>query len=225
MACTPYYARKQINFHENDRFEADPGSMQFWTGVKECFLGSQWFESLILKKYPEYFQLRFGDISLVLPDFLSMFRKELFLQRHEIGYHIGPHTDIPTRVFTCIFSFAERPGFERYGTELLAHKDRMVRCWGNDHYDMCDFIVRKIAEYKPNNFFLFFKTCESFHSVIGITSDVPNQRYGMQFQFYEPRQGLLKDLSAPDLVATRHVRGETAVKRAKRALKVLLGRA
>jgi hypothetical protein len=85
-----------------------------------------------------------------------MFRKELFLQRHEIGYHIGPHTDIPTRVFTCIFSFAERPGFERFGTELLAHKDRMVRCWGNDHYDMSDFVVRKVAEYKPNNFFLFF---------------------------------------------------------------------
>jgi hypothetical protein len=181
-------------------------------------------KSLILKKYPEYFQLRFGDISLD-PDFLVMFRKELFLQRHEIGYHIGPHTDIPTRVFTCIFSFAERPGFERFGTELLAHKDRMVRCWGNDHYDMSDFVVRKVAEYKPNNFFLFFKTRQSFHSVTGITSDVPNQRYGMQFQFYEPGQGLLKDLSAPDLVATRHVRSETAVKRAKRALKVLLGRA
>ena len=112
-------------------------------------------KSLILKKYPEYFQLRFGDISQD-PDFLVMFRKELFLQRHEIGYHIGPHTDIPTRVFTCIFSFAERPGFERFGTELLAHKDRMVRCWGNDHYDMSDFVVRKVAEYKPNNFFLFF---------------------------------------------------------------------
>ena len=50
-------------------------------------------------------------------------------------------------------------------------------------------------------------------------------KYGMQFQFYEPGQGLLKDLSALDLVATRHVRSETAVKRAKRALKVLLGRA
>jgi hypothetical protein len=113
---------------------------------------------------------------------------------------------VGTRVFTCIFSFAEREGFEEYGTELLAHKDKLVRCWGNDHYKPDDFVVKKIAPYKPNNFLLFFKTRQSFHSVKAITNDVPNQRYGMQFQFYEPAGGVFKDLSVPDLMMIKQKR-------------------
>ncbi len=200
---TPYFARKQINFHANMAFEATAEASRFWSELKNCFLGDSWFEGLILKKYDDYFRLRFGDL-VEAPGFLGYFRKELFLQRHEPGYYIGPHTDIPTRVFTCIFSFASCPGFEEYGTELLAHSDPLVRCWGNDHYAPDEFVVKKVAPYKPNNFLLFFKTRHSFHSVKPITYEVPNQRYGMQFQFYEPRQGLFKDLSMPDLMITQH---------------------
>ncbi len=200
---TPYHARKQINFHANMAFEASAEASRFWSELKACFLGDSWFEGLVLKKYDDYFRLRFGDL-VEEPDFLGHFRKELFLQRHEPGYYIGPHTDIPTRVFTCIFSFASRPGFEEYGTELLAHRDPLVRCWGNDHYAPDEFVVKKVAPYKPNNFLLFFKTRHSFHSVKPITTELPNQRYGMQFQFYEPRQGLFRDLSMPDLMITRH---------------------
>jgi hypothetical protein len=171
--------------------------------LKNCFLGSNWFEGLVAKKYSEYFRIRFGDL-VEEPKFLTYFRKELFLQRHEPGYYIGPHTDIPTRVFTCIFSFAAGPGFEDLGTQLLAHKDPLVRCWGNDHYSPDDFVIKKLAPYTANNFLLFFKTRQSFHSVKDIGNEVPNQRYGMQFQFYEPGGGLFKDLSVPDLLATKH---------------------
>lgn len=34
--------------------------------------------------------------------------KELCLQRRIPDYRIGPHNDIATRAFTCIFSFANR---------------------------------------------------------------------------------------------------------------------
>jgi hypothetical protein len=200
---TPYHARKQINFHANAAFEARPEAAAFWNDLKSCFLSDPWFEGVVQKKYDEYFQLRFGDLAGE-PEFLTYFRKELFLQRHEPGYYIGPHTDIPTRVFTCIFAFASASGFEEYGTELLAPKDPLVRCWGNDHYAPDGFAVKKIAPYSPNNFLLFFKTRQSFHSVKAITDEVPNQRYGMQFQFYEPGSGLFKDLSVPDLMSTKH---------------------
>ena len=80
----------------------------------------------------------------------------------------------------------------------------LIRCWGNDHYAPDNFVVKGIAPYKPNNFLLFFKTRQSFHSVKAITNEVPNQRYGMQFQFYEPGNGLFKDLSVPDLMSTKH---------------------
>jgi hypothetical protein len=199
---TPYHARKQINFHANVALEAAPDAAQFWGNLKSCFLGDNWFESVVAHKYSEYFNLRFGDL-VDDPKFFTYFRKELFLQRHDPGYYIGPHTDIPTRIFTCIFSFADRHGYEDFGTELLAHNDPLVRCWGNDHYAPDDFVIKKIAPYRPNNFLLFFKTRHSFHSVRAITEDVPNQRYGMQFQLYEPPKGVFRDLSVPDLLATK----------------------
>lgn len=214
---TPYYARKQINFHANDAFEAKDEEARFWGEIAACFLADHWFESVVLGKYRDYFLVRFGEI-VERPDFFSLFRKELFLQRHEPGYYIGPHTDIPTRVFTCIFSFAERSGFEEYGTQLLSHKDPLVRCWGLDHYPADDFVVRKVAPYKPNNLLLFFKTRHSFHSVKAIDEKIPGQRYGMQFQLYEPRGGVFRDLSAPELM---HVQIGGLASRLKRAARTL----
>lgn len=212
---TPYYARKQINFHRGQKFEAPAEQMAFWNALKSEFLAETWFETAIVRKYEEYFQLRFGDL-IHEPDFVDLFTKEFFLQRHEPGYYIGPHTDIPARVFTCIFSLAAREGFEEFGTNLLAPKDRMDRCWGNDHYPPEDFEIVKVAPYKPNNFLLFFKTRQSFHSVSAITEDVPNQRYGMQFQFYEPSGGLLRDRSAPDLMKVIRVNKVGRLKLAQR---------
>jgi len=217
---TPYFARKQINFHEQHLFNASPEQHAFWQELQDVFLTDNWFEKTVMAKYPDFFRLRFGDL-VDEADFFSMFKREMFLQRHEPGYYIGPHTDIATRVFTCIFSFAARPGFEEFGTELLVPKDRMARCWGNDHYAPELFTVQKLAPYKPNNFLLFFKTRHSFHAVRDITHDVPNQRYGMQFQFYEPVGGLLRDLSAPDLMEVKFKQGLRG--RVKRAVKVLAG--
>lgn len=196
---TPYHARKQINFHRDQAFEAPANEQAFWEDFKAVFLGDDWFPALVANKFSQLFRYRFGDLMDEV-DVFSLFRRELFLQRHEPGYYIGPHTDVPARVFTCIFSLAREEGWEKYGTELLAPKDRLDRCWGNDHYSYDRFEVKKIAPYKPNNFLLFHKTRQSFHSVTSITEEVPDQRYGMQFQFYEPHGGLFNDLSEPELM-------------------------
>jgi hypothetical protein len=214
---TPYEALKQINFHKNDHFEANQDDRLFWDGIAACFLTEDhWFERLVMAKYPEYFSIRFGDF-VSHPEFFSGFRREFFLQRHEPGYYIGPHTDIPTRVFTCIFSFAARPGFDEFGTQLLAPRNPLHRCWGNNHYKPDGFEVVKTAPYKPNNFLLFFKTRQSFHAVRDIDDTVPNQRYGAQFQFYEKRGGVFEDLSVPDLMTVQHSK-EGVVTRIKKAL-------
>ena len=219
---TPYHARKQINFHQTETFIAAPEQQAFWHALKQVFLADTWFAQIVMQKYPDYFRLRFGDL-VDQPDFLALFKREMFLQRHEPGYYIGPHTDIATRVFTCIFAFAASPGFEEFGTELLVHKDRLTRCWGNDHHAPADFTLKKLAPYKPNNFLLFFKTRHSFHAVPDVTDAVPNQRYGMQFQFYEPPGGLLRDLSAPGLMDVKFKQGLRD--RVRRAIKVIAGTA
>jgi hypothetical protein len=179
-----------------------PEHRAFWETMKACFLADSWFPNLIIATYREYFVLRFGELTET-DGFSGLLRKELFLQQHDAGFYIGPHTDIPTRIATCIFSFADRPGFEEYGTQLCVHRDPLVRCWGNNHYPPEDFVVRKVAPYRPNNFLLFFKTRQSFHSVKTIDAAVPNRRYGMQFQLYEPPRGLFRDLSEPDLMLPR----------------------
>lgn len=202
---TPYYARKQINFHANDEIITNKEEGKFWNQIKVCFLGDHWFEKTVLNKYKDYFIIRFGEL-IEDEDFFDLFRREFFLQRHESGYYIGPHTDIPTRVFTCIFSFADRDGFEEFGTQLCAPEHRLTRCWGNNHYSPDKFLVKKVAAFKPNNFLLFFKTRQSFHSVKVINDTIPNQRYGMQFQFYEPPGGLFEDLSEPKLFVSRHAK-------------------
>jgi hypothetical protein len=198
-ARTPYFARKQIDLGTGVLFDGPPAATAFWTRIRDAFLAGNWFERLVFAKHETYFRLRFGDL-VDDDDFFSLMCTQLFLQRHDPGFHIGPHTDLPTRIFTCIFSFADRDGYEEYGTQLLAHEDRLVRCWGKDHYSPEDFVVRKLVPYRPNNFLLFFKTRQSFHSVAAIDDTVPNQRYGMQFQFHEPQGGVFRDLSEPELM-------------------------
>jgi hypothetical protein len=63
--------------------------------------------------------------------------------------------------------------------------------------------MEKLAPYKPNTVLIFFKTRHSFHAVKAIDGSVPNQRYGMQFQVYEPKGGLFRDLSEPHLLGSR----------------------
>ena len=198
-ARTPYHARKQVDLRAPEIPAATPEAASFWRGIRDSLTGEDWFARLIVAQFPDYFRLRFGDL-LDAADFYALMQTQLFLQRHEPGFAIGPHTDLPTRVFTCIFSFAESDGFEAFGTQLLAHKDRLVRCWGADHYAPGDFVVRKLVPYRPNGFLLFFKTRHSFHAVAPVTDEVPNQRYGMQFQFHEPPGGVFTDLSVPDLM-------------------------
>lgn len=198
---TPYADRKQVDLRR-ERPDVPAESLAFWQTIRACFLADHWFQRRIVAAYEEYFALRFGDL-VKDHDFYSLLSTELFLQRHERGFFIGPHTDLATRVFTCIFSFADRPGFEAYGTQLLAHRDRLVRCFGNDHHARDEFVVRKLAPYKPNNAFLFFKTRQSFHAVPVIDTDLPNDRYGMQFQFHEPPGGVFRDLSTPNLMQFR----------------------
>lgn len=208
---TPYYARKQINFHEGPEFSATPEEREFWQDIKDVFLSDFWFEKLVYAKYSDFFDIRFGELAKDGAIFSHLY-KQLFLQRHDPGYYIGPHTDIPTRVFTCIFSFSDREGFDEFGTQLCQHEDRLARCWGNDHYKPDEFTIVKTAPYRPNNFLLFFKTRQSFHAVQAIDDTVPNQRYGMQFQLYEPGNGLFRDLSEPNIMGRNHSK-KTALQR------------
>jgi len=198
---TPYDRRKQIDI-EKDDINLDAEGERFWAMLGEAFMGDDWFAKLVYKLYPPYFDLRFGECVLE-PQFFSRLRRKLVVQRHDAGFRIGPHTDAPHRVFTAIFTFATRPGFEEYGTEFVRPRDPLVRCWGDLHHRAEDFDVVKVAKYSPNSFLVFFKTRQSFHSVKTLIADIPNDRYGAQLAYYEPSGGIFRDLSRPDLMENR----------------------
>lgn len=198
---TPYHLRKQIDL-ENGLADAPVDVRSFWNMVAEALVGDDWFAKQVYKTYTPFFEIRFGE-AVLQPDFFDGLRHMLIVQRHDRGYSIGPHTDSPHRVFTCIFAFAEGPGFERFGTQFVRPKDPLVRCYGDLHHRPEDFEVARVADYAPNRLVVFFKTRQSFHSVREIDQDIPGDRYGMQLGYYEPKQGLFRDLSRPDLMADK----------------------
>jgi hypothetical protein len=201
-ARTPYERRKQIKLTSLDGIVAGADDRGFWGGIADLFLRDEWFFNLVVSTLPQYFEFRFGE-AMQWPDLWLRLRREVFLQRHEANYFIGPHTDVPSRIFTCLFSLAETSGFEEYGTQILRPRDSTVRCSGRIHHEFDGFDVVETVPYAANQFLLFFKTRQSFHAVKRIPGNIPNQRFGMQLQCYEPGFGLFKDLSHPDLMASQ----------------------
>jgi len=198
---TPYDRRKQIDFATED-FTAPVAAKEFWSTLASAMLEDDCFARQVRRVYPAYFDLRFGE-AMLDDAFFSRLKRMLFVQRHEPDYSIGPHTDSPHRVFTCIFAFADGSGFEQYGTQFVRPRDPDVRCWGDLHHSPNEFEVVEVAPYAPNSMVLFFKTRHSFHSVRTIPNNLPNERYGMQLGYYEPSDGLFRDLSRPDLMEKR----------------------
>lgn len=198
---TPYDRRKQIDI-EREQFSAGAEGKRFWTVVSEALMGGDWLAKQVYKLYPPFFDLRFGE-AVLSPTFFGQLRRKLVLQRHDPGFRIGPHTDAPHRVFTCIFAFADGPGYEEYGTEFVRPRDPLVRCWGDLHHNREEFEVVNVANYARNSFLVFFKTRHSFHSVKPLVAGIPNDRYGAQLSYYEPSGGLFRDLSRPDMMENR----------------------
>lgn len=206
---TPYYLRNQINLLSNpDIFVKDSP----WSLLHQTFNELSWFLNSVSSIWPDYFHIRFGD-TFSQGDLYSQLESECFLQRHDSGFYLGPHTDLPTRVFTSIFSFAQ-DNSPFLGTNLLRHKDPRVRCWGDKHHPPDNFETYMNTGYNRNQLFIFFKTRHSFHSVplIKDTNIPSNGRLGLQIQCYEPKGGLFDDLSRPDLMQNRHIKTNAATK-------------
>ena len=183
-----------------------------WSLLGDAFDNAAWLGPTLRDRFPEYFDLRFGDIGAVEQagvdgdgagergGFWGRLHTRTFLQRHEPGYQLDAHTDIPTRIATCIFNFPPGAGYEQAGTQFLEPLDPRWRCTGNSHYPIDGFRVVASSPYAPNTGVVFFKTRHSWHAVSAEVSNVPGGRFGMQVQLYEPDDGALVDLSAPDLL-------------------------
>lgn len=221
-----YDRRFQLDLDPDHR-EVDVGP---WSTIGDAFADPSWLGPVLRRRHPEYFEFRFGDIDAIERDgstagFWSRLHTRAFLQRHEPGFRLDAHTDIPTRIATCIFSLPVEPGHEDAGTRLLEPLDPRWRCTGNSHHPIDGFRVVTIAPYAPNTCLVFFKTRDSWHSVPPEAATVPGGRFGMQVQLYEPDEGAVLDLSAPDLVRNGQFRDPTVATRVRRKVRSMSGAA
>lgn len=198
-----------------------------WPQIGDAFSDPAWLGPVLRERFPEFFDLRFGDIDAIEaqpPGFWDRLHTRTFLQRHEDGYRLDAHTDIPTRIATCIFSFPPGAGFEDAGTQLLEPLDPRWRCSGNRHHPLDGFRVVGTAPYAPNSCLVFFNTRHSWHAVSPDVARVPGGRLGMQVQLYEPEDGAVVDLSDPDHVRNRQFRPDRLHEKVGRRLRHELGR-
>lgn len=201
-----------------------------WTVVGDAFSDPTWLGPLLRDRYPAYFDLRFGDIDAIEADattggFWRTLHTRTFLQRHEPGFRLDAHTDIPTRIATCVFNLPSESGWEGAGTRLLEPLDPRLRCSGNLHHPIDGFRVVETVPYSPNTCLVFFKTRHSWHSVSPDAAKVPGGRLGLQVQLYEPETGAVVDLSAPDLLRNGQFRRESVPERVRSALRRAAGTA
>ena len=189
---TPYWRRKQIALPKGLPAAAPQGLLACWRTLARAVQEGGWWVKLMTRRFPAYFAQRYGPLTEA-DDFADHFDCQQFLQRHEPGYSIGPHTDVPSRVVTAIFSLADGPGFEDYGTQLCLPNDRRFRSDGRMHYDPSLFQVTKVAPYAPNRLLLFTRPKHSFHAVARMDPPPPNGRFGMQVQVWERNHAIFRD--------------------------------
>jgi hypothetical protein len=118
------------------------------------------FARALVSKFSQSFYKRFGDKGLA-PRLTS----ECLLVQDTTNYALGPHTDSPRKVITCLFYLPERASRSHLGTSLYVPTVRSFTCKGGPHYPREAFDKVASMPYIPNALFAFVKTNKSFHGV------------------------------------------------------------
>jgi hypothetical protein len=116
---------------------------------------------------------KYSIATLVYPDLRLRFfeqpdvalKSTMSLGRNKAGFILGPHTDMPHRVFTLIFYLPKDDLNWETGTSLYRSIDSGFSCPGGPHHGFDNFIKLATIKFLPNMAFGFFKSDNSFHGV------------------------------------------------------------
>lgn len=131
----------------------------FWAAMADWLTGRDFVTAIVQKSAP-YLLARFGQSCA---GFRYGARAQLVSDRG--GFSLGPHTDIPSRVFNLLFYCPQTDQVREFGTTLYAPKRSGFRCPGGPHYPFTDFNRVTTIDFLPNRLFGFFKTDQSWHGV------------------------------------------------------------
>lgn len=90
---------------------------------------------------------------------------ETFLIRDRANYALGPHTDSPKKLISCLIYLPPDDSHPELGTSVYLPKDRGFTCPGGPHHDFEGFDHVSTIPYRPNRFVAFPKTDAAFHGV------------------------------------------------------------
>tara|TARA_Y100000591_G_C21766487_1_gene663107 strand:- start:299 stop:1141 length:843 start_codon:yes stop_codon:yes gene_type:complete len=201
---TKYEKRYQFDLKKLDN-ENTHEFYKFWRDYYLLFSDQDWFLKLIQAKFYNYFKFKYGHF--FNDENYNFFESKYFLQRHKKGYELSAHTDVPQRTLTALFSFPSKKGFEEYGTNILVPLKKNQRCTGFKHHNERNFKVVKKIDYSPNNFFIFFNTEFSFHSVSKFEKEIIDDRFGMQIQFFE-KDNIFEYISSREMKTSKNIFGK-----------------
>lgn len=134
----------------------------FWQDVMRWLLDGQ-FASLVLSKFGEHLDERFGDARKM------NFVNEALLVQDYTTYSLPPHTDTPAKVLSFLFYLPPDESLSHLGTSIYLPKNRRHISDGTAHHKREFFDLLMTMPYRPNCLFAFLKTPNAFHGVEEVT--------------------------------------------------------
>jgi len=163
-----------------------PSERAFWEPFAHALCGPE-VASIFARRCKATFRDRFGEQAFD-PDFAwSRMAGTFMLNRHEPDYSLGPHTDLRSKMATCLLYMPERAGLEHLGTTLYVPKQKGFTSDGARHLDPADFNAVGVLPFAPNTAVLFARTDRTFHGVEPFTREslAGSARAGFQMNFFE----------------------------------------
>jgi hypothetical protein len=130
----------------------------FWQQLSSWMLGGAFGQALLLM-FTEYLEMRFGDPGKM------QFHDEALVVQDYTTYSLGPHTDTPMKVLSCLFYLPADDAMAHLGTSIYVPKDPGFHCAGGPHYPFAKFDRMVTMPFLPNSLFAFLKTPNAFHGV------------------------------------------------------------
>ena len=141
---------------------------KFWKEFQQYFVVNDEFTKAVLNKYKDYIHW----------DSLTEYKQNCRLSKDMKGYSIGVHSDRRNKVFSALFytpkDYDDSKKYQ-WGTQILkpkkdtyVHNSEVHNAYNSDGSHN-DFDLYKWIECKPNSFFSWVVTQQSYHGVPPIT--------------------------------------------------------
>ena len=165
----PYEQRRFIQLSASTTKALSQNATVFWQEF-EAWLHSQEFLDVMATKFSKDLPInhvhREKDIQThaVAGERVRVSPRSLLVRDYE-NFALGPHTDAENKFIVGALYFPKDDSLKEFGTSIYTPKQPGYRMWKSPHLHHDDFNLVRTIENRPNSFFVFMKTDNSWHGV------------------------------------------------------------